>query len=40
MFDIVVVSSKDLCAVLLQEHHFTRFKLKEIPNNNPKTYLV
>ena len=33
MFDMVVASSKDFYALLLQEHHFSRFKLKEIHKN-------
>ena len=33
MFDMVVVSSKDLYAVLLQEHHNSIFKLKKIHKN-------
>ena len=33
MFDMVVVSSKDLYALLLQEHHCSRCKLKELHKN-------
>ena len=33
MFDMVVVSSKDLYAVLLQEYHNSIFKLKKIHKN-------
>ena len=39
MFDMVVVSSKDLYAVLWQENHFSRFKRKEIHKNTRRLTL-
>ena len=39
MFDMVVVSSKDLYAVLWQENHFPIFKVKEIHKNTRRLTL-